>query len=346
MLLSGIGNVGRRFLELVVLKRETLCDRRGLAFTLVGVADSSGVALCSHGLDPATVIDLKARGRKVAEYPGWGRPGLSALEMVNSAEADLFLEASPANLRDGQPALGCVEAALGRGMHVILANKAPLVLGYAHLAALAESRGVQIRFDATVAGGLPAVNLGQRDLGGATIHRLEGIVNLTSNYVLCRMADDGLGYEQALAEAQTAGHAETDPSLDVQGWDAAVKLVILACSVLDLPASLSDVEVEGITSVTPDMLRCAAAEGKRIKLLAVAELGALGYRLSVRPTWLPASHPLARLGPEQMGIIFYTDVCGTLSATIVEETPVPTAFAMLRDVLEIYLHGGSVDDRR
>lgn len=341
ILLAGVGNVGRRFLELIVLKRDTLCTGRGLEFTLVGVADSSGVALCSHGLDPATVIDLKTRGRKVADYPGWGKPGLSALEMVNSAEADLFFEASPANLRDGQPALGCVEAALARGMHVVLANKAPLVLAFAHLTDLAASRGVQIRFDATVAGGLPAVNLGRRDLAGATIHRLEGIVNLTANYILGRMADCGVGYEQALAEAQAAGHAESDPSLDVQGWDAAVKLVILARSVLDFPASLSDVAVEGITSVTPEMLRRAAAEGKRIKLLAVAELGANGYRLSVRPTWLPAGHPLARLGTEQMGIIFHTDVCGTLSAAIVEETPVPTAFAMLRDVLEIYLHEGA-----
>jgi homoserine dehydrogenase len=335
-LLAGVGNVGRRFLELMLLKRDALRIVHGLEFSLVGVADSSGVALCPEGLDPATVIGLKAGGGAVAEYPGWGRPGASALEMVHSAQADLFLEASPANLRDGQPALGWVVAAFGRGMHVVLANKAPLAVAYASLVSQAHSRGVELRFDATVAGGLPAVNLGQRDLAGATICRLEGIVNLTSNYILGRLADGGVGYEEALAEAQAAGHAETDPSLDVDGWDAAAKLVILAGSVLGFPAVLGDVAVEGIASITPEMLRKAAAGGMRIRSVALAELGAAGYRLSVRPTWLPISHPLAQLGSEQMGIVYSTDVCGTILAAIVEETPMPTAFAMLRDVLQIF----------
>jgi homoserine dehydrogenase len=338
ILLVGLGNVGRQFLELMLLKRDRLRTVYGLELSLVGVADSSGVALCPHGLDPLALTGLKAAGGTVAEYPGWGQPGVSALEMVHSAQADLLLEASPANLRDGQPALSWVEAALARSLHVVLANKAPLVLAFLSLAALAESKGVELRFDATVAGGLPVVNLGQRDLAGATIYRLEGIVNLTANYILGRMEGGSVAYAQALAETQAAGHAETDPGLDVQGLDAAVKLVILAHSVLNFPASLGDVAIQGILSVTPDMLSTAAAEGKRIRLVASAELDGEGYRLSVRPTWLPVGHPLAQLGPEQMGILFHTDVCGTLSAAIVEETPMPTAFAMLRDVLEIYRH--------
>jgi homoserine dehydrogenase len=341
ILLVGAGNVGRRFLELLILKGTALRALRGLHLVPVGVADSSGAAVCPRGLDSGTLVDLKRSGRGAAEYPVWGRPGWSAHEMVESVEADLLLEASPANLRDGQPALGWIEAALRRGMHVVLANKAPLVHAYRQLGELARANGVELRFDATVAGGLPAINLGERDLAGARIVRLEGVVNLTANYILGRMADDGIGYQEALAEAQAAGHAETDPSLDVEGWDAAVKLVILANSLLDQPATLGDVEVEGITSMTPEMLRQAAAEGQRIKLLALAEPGEGGYHLSVRPTWLPASHPMARLGSEQMGILFHTDVCGTLSAAIVEETPMPTAFAMLRDVLEIYRPRGA-----
>jgi homoserine dehydrogenase len=180
------------------------------------------------------------------------------------------------------------------------------------------------------------VNLGRRDLAAATIHRLEAVPNLTTNYILTRMAEDGLSYEQALGDAQAAGHAETDPSLDVEGWDAANKLVILAHSVLNYPATLDDVAVEGILGVSGDMLAGAAAEGRRIKLVAVAEQEAEGYRLSVAPTSLVASHPLAQLRPKQMGIVFHTDICGVLSAAILEETPVPTAAAMLRDVVDIY----------
>ena len=335
LLLVGAGNVGRRFLELLVLKEDTLRQRLGLEFIVVGVADASGAAVCPTGLEPQRLADLKTGGQSVAAYPDWGRPGLSALEMVQTAQADLLLEASPANLDDGQPGLSCIEAAMGRGMDVVTANKAPLVLAFAHLLELAAAQGVEMRYDATVAGGLPAVNLGQRDLAAAEIQRLEGILNLTTNYILTRMAQDGLSYEQALADAQAAGHAEADPTLDVEGWDAAAKLVILAHSVLGYPATLSQVAVEGILGVTPDQLAQAEARGQRIKLLATAERDGEGYRLWVAPTWLQADHPLAQLGPKQMGIIYYTDICGIISAAIVEETPVPTAAAMLRDVIEI-----------
>ena len=159
---------------------------------------------------------------------------------------------------------------------------------------------------------------------------------MTTNYILTRMADDGLSYTEALAHAQAAGHAETDPTLDVEGWDAANKLVILAHSVLGQPATLADVDVEGIRGVTPEALAEAAADGQRLKLVAIAEWTGEGYRLSVRPTRLDTTHPLAQLGPKQMGIVYHTDVCGVLSAAIVEETPVPTAAAMLRDIVGIY----------
>ncbi len=340
LLLIGVGHVGRRFLELLVRKREMLRARLGLDLALVGVADTSGAAICAEGLDPAQLVRLKAEGRGVASAPGWGRPGLTGLEMVQTTAADLLLEASPGNLTDGQPALGCIEAALRRGMHVVTANKAPLVLAYPRLMALAEAHGVQLRFDATVAGGLPAINLGQRDLAAAEIHRLEGVLNLTTNYILTRMADDGLSYQEALAQAQAAGHAEADPSLDVQGWDAANKLVILANSVLGVPARLADVEIEGITGITAETLRRAAARGQRVKLVATAQRENDGYRLSVRPTGLDATHPLAQLGPQQMGIVYHTDICGVISAAIVEETPLPTAAAMLRDVVDIYKKTG------
>jgi homoserine dehydrogenase len=335
-LLIGVGNVGWRFLELLAHKRDTLRDRLGLELILTGAADTSGVAACTTGLDPQQVVQLKTEGQGVAAYPRWGRPGGSALEMVQTAEADLLLEASPANLKDGQPGLSCIEAALSGGMHVVTANKAPLVLAFPHLLDLARTHDVRLCFDATVAGGLPAVNLGQRDLAAAEIHRLEGILNLTTNYILTRMAQDGLSYDEALAHAQAAGHAEADPSLDVEGWDAANKLVILAHSVLGYAATLADVAVEGITHVTAETLRQAAAEGKRVKLVATAERDGDRYRLSVRPTWLDPDHPLAQLGPKQMGIVYYTDISGVISAAIVEETPVPTASAMLRDVIDIY----------
>lgn len=336
LLLVGAGNVGRRFLELMVQKENLLQERFGLRLLLVGVADSSGASVDPAGLEPQRLVELKCAGRGVAAYAGAGRPGMAAADMVRATPADLLLEAAPANLRDGQPGLGCIEAALERGMHVVTADKAPLVLAFPRLLELAQHSGAQLRYSATVGGGLPAVNLGRRDLAAAEIARLEGILNLTSNYILTRMAEEGVPYARALEQARQTGHAESNPSLDVEGWDAACKLVILAHSVLGYPATLDEVEVQGITHVTPEMLREAAAAGRRIKPLAVAERVGGRYALRVGPVALEASHPLALLGAEQMGIVYDSDINGIVTASIVEETPLPTAAAMLRDVLDIW----------
>jgi homoserine dehydrogenase len=338
-LLVGLGHVGRTFLELALRKGAVLRERYGLALSLTGVADRSGAAVDPKGLDLQEVLARKQAGQGAGTYPGGGQPGRSALEMVRAAAADLLLEASPANLVDGQPGLGCLEAALERGMHAVTANKAPLVLAYPRLLALARERGVGLRFDATVAGGLPAVNLGQRDLVAADIERLEGVLNLTAHSILVRMAEEGLSYDQALAQAQAAGHAESDPSLDVEGWDAANKLLILAQSVLGYPARREEVAVEGITAITAGMLAEAARQGRRVRLVARAERAGAGYRLAVGPAWLEADHPLARLGAEQMGIVYHTDIYGQIVASIVEQTPLPTAAAMLRDLVALYRGG-------
>jgi homoserine dehydrogenase len=336
LVLIGVGNIGRRFLEILARKGDALRARYSLELVLVGVADTSGAALAVEGLDPLQVLHLKQERQGVAAYPLFGRPGMRAVELVQQAQADVLLEASPTNLRDGQPGLGCMEEALQRRMHVVTSNKGPLVLAYSRLVELAAEKGGRLAFSGAVAGGLPTVNIGQRDLAGSDILRLEGILNLTTNYILTQMAEKGKPYAEALAEAQAEGHAEADPSLDVEGWDAANKLVILAQSVLGYAASLEDVEVEGITGIGAEELKQAAASGKVIKLIARAERADGGYHLSVRPTWLDLSHPLARLTAHQMGIVYHTDINGTITATIVEEDPMPTAAAMLRDLINIY----------
>lgn len=339
-LLSGVGNVGRRFLELVLHKEDTLRTKLGLELVLRGVVDSSGAAVFQEGLDPEEIVRLKQEGSGVASCGHWGQPGQSALHLVTTTQAELFLEASPVNMVDAQPALQCIEAAISRGMNVVTANKAPLVHAFPRLRDLAVRNGVRIGYDATVAGGLPAVNLGRRDLAAASIDRLEGVLNLTTNYILTSMQDHGVSYEVALEAARREGHAETDPSLDLEGWDAASKLVILANSVLRVPATLQDVAVEGILNITPEMLRQAKSGGRSIKLVAEARFEGSGYRLEVGPRALELDHPLAQLASKQMGIVYYTDTCGVLSATVVEETPIPTAAAMLRDIVLLYAEAG------
>jgi homoserine dehydrogenase len=332
----GLGNIGRRFLQVLDRKADHLDARYGLTFQMVGAADSQGVATDPAGLDLSTIVKLKQAGRSVASYPERGRSGMSPLELVQQVEADALCEASPVNLKDGEPGLSCMRTAMEQGMHVVTPNKGPLVLAYPELTALAREKGVRLRFCGTVAGGLPAINLGQRDLAGATIYQLEALPNLTTSFILDKMTQ-GMTYDRALAAAQAQGCAEADPSLDVEGWDAANKLVILANSVLGVPAALDDVAVRGITGVTLDDLEGAKARGQVIKLVAAAvRQGDGSYTLTVAPTSLPGTHPLAQLSGQQMGIVYHTDIYGTISAAILEEEPIPSAATMLRDLLDIF----------
>ena len=199
-----------------------------------------------------------------------------------------------------------------------------------------------LRFSGAVGGALPSINAGRRDLAGARITRVEAVLNATTQIILGLMAR-GVAYGEALARAQREGIAETNPALDVEGWDAAAKLVILANAVLGQPLRRGDVAVTGIAGVGVDALRDAEAAGGRISLLAVAELlpasadpsGGGRYRLSVSPTPLPPDHPLAHLDLDEMGIVYHTDIYGRLTIASADQGPLGTAAAMLRDVLEV-----------
>jgi homoserine dehydrogenase len=341
LVLVGLGNVGRSFLRVLASQNAILRDRWGVSFLPVGVADSGGAALDPAGLDVAALLDLKERHRSAAELPGAGRPGMSGVELVGCVPADVVLEATPVNLQTGQPGLDIVRAALGRGLPVVLANKGPLALAYGELARrsdLTDREKPALRFSACVGGAMPTINIGRRDLAGARILRVEAVLNGTTQFVL-RSMEEGKHFADALADAQQRGLAETDPSLDVDGWDSAAKLVILANAVLGQPTTLADLAVQGIRNITPDELRAASARGERIVLLCLAAPAPGGpnnrFTLSVSPTALPLAHPLARMGADEMGVVYQSDIAGRTHATTLERDPVPTAAAMLRDLLEI-----------
>jgi homoserine dehydrogenase len=233
--------------------------------------------------------------------------------------------------------MSCVRTAIAQGWHVVMADKGPLVLAFAELTAAARKAGVGLAYSGTVAGGLPTVNIGVRDLAGSGVLKVEGIFNGTTNYILTRMEEEQISYEEALKGAQAAGIAEADPTLDVDGWDAANKLVIIANSVLRRPTRLEDVQVQGIRNITLEDLAHARASGRVIKPLAVAEWDGSDYRLFVGPVWLDRDHPMARTGMWDMGVVYHTDYMGVISAVIEEKGPVPTSAAVLRDMINLCL---------
>jgi homoserine dehydrogenase len=348
LILTGLGNVGRNFLRILHTQANVLHNQFGVQLNVVAVADSTGGAVNPAGLDSVAMHEIKVSGKPISSLPRFGKAGLTGLELAQNVEADFLLEATPVNLHHGQPGLDIVRAALRRNMHCVLANKGPLALAYQELAALAQPAPVGtgeglralLRFSGCVGGALPTINIGWRDLAGARITKIEAMVNGTCQGIL-RLMEAGHSFAAALAEMQRRGVVEADPSLDIDGWDEAVKLVIIANAVLGRPTTLNELSVRGIRAVTLADLHAAAARQERMVLLGTAEPHAGDWRFSVAPVALPISHPLARMGGDEMGVVYHTDIAGTICATSTEVEATPTAAAMLRDVLEIARFSGS-----
>ena len=321
---------------------------------IVGIADSSGAlaAGVDQELPLEELLAWKTAGNSLASLSytrhGWKHYSRTAAMVKDRAKkGDILFDATPVDLQTGGVGLECCRYAVTCGIHLVLANKAPLVLAYQELIWEAAREPVsRIEFSATVCGGLPVVNVGRRDLGCGRLDSVEGIFNSTSNYILSRMA---LGEDSAtaLGNAQEAGIAEADPSLDLQGYDTANKLVIICNSVLGFPATLSDVARTGIEDVSVAHISDAAKSGEVYRLIARATLEAdeeatgIGtgtsprYALSVAPERVEVGSFFGACTDSDMCVVFQSDEFETISLKTNEKGVFPTASAMLRDCFSI-----------
>lgn len=340
-ILTGVGSVGQELLHILAHNKTLLQARHNFSLQLVGAADSRGIVYDEAGIDMAALLAHKQAGQPVSSFNQQGEANVPPLTLLSKITADLLLEATPTNLTHGQPGLDLTRTALKQGMHAILASKGPLVLAFDELAQLSDWRtkgAPALRFSGATGGVLPSTSFGLHELAGATIHQIDAIVNGTTQLILERMGA-GESYDVALAAAQTAGIAEADPSLDVDGWDSANKLVILANTVLRQPTTLGDISVTGIRNVDVAQIRAATAAGGRISLVARASRPANSspttrYHLTVAPVALPPDHDLAHLRGDGMGIVYHTDIFGRL-AVMANDMGVGTGAAMLKDVINL-----------
>ena len=261
-----------------------------------------------------------------------GEDGIAA---VHAVDADVLVDATPTDLVTGEPGASLIRAALERGMHVATAGKGALVRHGAELRALAAARGVRLRYGAATAAALPTMDLLRAGLAGTRIERIEGVLNGTSNAILSAMRERGVAFDEALADARAAGIAEADPRLDVEGWDTAAKLVLLAAAAWDASPTLDDVERTGITAVTRDEVVDAAAGGGRLRLLGIATADGGRLRLRVAPVALPADHPLAAVDGTEKGVSFTTTTLGRITLTGGASSPRGAGAALLRDVIHL-----------
>ena len=326
----GFGNVGRALARLLLRKEAELKEQYGLTFAVTSIFTSRhGAAINQDGLDLLRCVERVEAGGSLREFSSQPAP-TATLDFIRASKADVLFENTPVNYQNGQPAIYHLQTALERGMHAITANKGPVVHGFRLLTDLAASKGRKFFFESAVMDGAPIFSLFRATLPAARLLSFRGVLNSTTNLILTRM-EAGESFETAVAYAQSIGIAETDPSGDIDGWDAAVKVAALVTVLMDTSLKPVQVDRQGIRSITATEIARAKAEGKRWKLVCSARWEGKDLRARVAPEMVPASSPLYSVEGTTSVIQFETDVLGLLS--VVEENPGPgtTAYGLLAD---------------
>lgn len=330
----GFGNVGRALAQLLESKRADLKDGYGLEFTITGVATRRlGWHARPEGDSGAGLRAGEVGAAWLTALAPWD--GLTLAEWLARTRADVLFENTALNPHTGQPAIDFIRTALNAGVHVITANKGPVVHAYHELRDRAAAKGKRFLFEAAVMGGAPIFSLFREALPAAKLMRFRGILNSTTNLMLTEM-EHGASFEQAVKKAQDLGIAETDPSFDVDGWDATVKVSALATVLMDYPLKPDDIAREGIRGLTPEALSAARMMGRPYKLVCQAEKRADGtVAASVRPEQVPSDDPIARAEGATSIILFQTDVIHGLTLSELHPDAVTTAYGPLADLVTI-----------
>ena len=363
--LLGFGNVGRRFCELVARQGDELADDHGLRvlFSAVGTG-SHGSLLAPDGLTAQQVLDLVRAGasagpdagaRPIASASasaGWSFPDAAAAgtDLIAASGADLLVEATPLDPHGGRAAIAHLEAGFAHGLDAITVNKGPIAWDYRRLADLAASRGRRLLFEGTVMDGCPVFSLFRSCLPGCRLLGFDAVFNSTTNYILDAMGE-GVGFADALAQVQREGYAETDPSHDIDGHDAAAKTAALANVLMAAGMTPDDVPKDSVREVTPERVATTRAAGRRLRVVCSATMdpqdegprpggprapGAPRVRAAVRLTELAADHPLFSAGGSTLAVLLHTDLMGTVQIAERDALPEQTAYAVYADLLAIH----------
>jgi homoserine dehydrogenase len=329
----GFGNVGQAFARLMLRKTPLLEKEYSFSFKITGIATGS------HGsvIDPAG-IDLEkalAEARNGFNSHLFRSDNTSTLDFIRDCPADALLENSPVNPHTGEPAAEHLRAALRKGMHAVTANKGPVVFAQRELSQLAAQQGKRFLFESSVLDGAPIFSLFRETLPAVELRGFSGILNSCTNFILGLM-EQGVSFEEAVQKAQSIGIAETDPSADLDGWDAAVKVAAL-CNVL-MGADLvpSDIPRVGIRGLAPEEIRAARSQGERWKLICRASLESGSLVTSIRPEKVNSSSPFFAVEGTSSLVKFESDVLPGLGILEMNPGPETTAYGLLADLIRIF----------
>jgi homoserine dehydrogenase len=321
--IAGFGGVGRATADLLLSRRDRYRRLYDADVRLVAVCGSRAGLADVGGLEPHRLDALE--------------PGLTGTDFIAASGAAVLVEAGPSDYRTGGPGLAYLRSALSDGLDAIVISKGALVRDGRELRGLAKASGSMLRISGAAGAALPAIDLLEHALLGATVLSVEGILNATTNYLLDAMTARGIGFGEALREAQAGGFAEADPRSDTEGWDTAAKLLLLANFGLGLDLVMEDLAVTGIEEVTQEQIAAWRQEGRVPKLVGSLVREERAVRAEVGIRIFRADDPLAQLAGKNKAIRITTDAMGE-TVTIGSGTePLATAAAALKDLEHILI---------
>jgi homoserine dehydrogenase len=330
----GFGNVAKAFARLIQRKENELKEEYDVTFRITAIATGRhGRAIDPNGIDINRALELSAGGKKLDELTKINPPK-SIEDFIVESKADYLLENSPVNYENGEPALTHVRCALENNMHVASANKGPVVHAYHELKRLAEQHHKKYLFESAVMDGAPVFSVFREAIPAANLIGFAGVLNSCTN-LLIELMEEGNSFDEAVAHAQSIGIAETDPSGDIDGWDAAIKVAAIITVLMDTPYKPQQVDRRGIRDLTQTEIQQAKKDGNRWKLVCRGEKTTDGIVSKVAPEIVTPQSPLYSVSGTSSFVLFKTDVLPGLGMLESNPSPDTTAYGLLADVLNI-----------
>lgn len=325
--LIGYGGVGKALIRLLNDKEKYLKDKYDLSIVVKYIIKSNGGVYDKKGLNLSEIIEL---GNELENHNKWGKINIDNI-LINN-DIDTLIELTSTDINTGEPGVTHIFKALENNLNVVTGNKGPILLKYKELKELAESKNVKLMIGCTTGGALPSIISGIYDIAGSEIKSIEGILNGTTNYILSEMTENNISYDEALKKAQELGIAELNPELDVEGYDTAIKLLIISNAILESNLQLSDIEISGITKVTKERLVTLKREKKKLKLIGKVE-NSKPIKAKVELVELNENNSLYSVDYKNKGIVYDTDTLGKISIIGGASGTYNAAASILRDLI-------------
>lgn len=326
----GFGGVSKAFIKLLIEKREKL-RKIGLEIKVKYIIKSNGGIYNKDGIN---LEDIVSNNYKLIGFNF--REDINISTIIKNNDIDTLVELTSTNIETGEPGLTHIKLALENGINVVTGNKGPILLEYKTLKKIADENNARLGIGCTTGGALPSINVGSFDIAGSEILSIEGILNGTSNYILTKMYENEVDYDEALKKAISFGITEANYKLDVEGYDTASKILILANVLMDTNLSLKDIKIEGINNLKKDNILEEKSKGNKIKLIGKVYRKDEKVEVSVKPEILNSEHHLYFVDNKNKGVCYSTDTLGEISIIGGASGTINAAASILRDIINIW----------